>query len=416
MRVDNLRSLTLFLAVLSLPVHSSVAATPLPVSSPASQHPQQLERMHELVGGFIDDGKYAGAATMVVRNGKIVDWQSWGKASLRTNAPVEKDTIYRIYSLSKVITATAVLQLLEQNKLQLNQKVTDFIPEMQALRVYKNGTVDDIKHEEIKTPITIEMMLNHTAGFTYDFFNHSPVHSLYKKADLFNSESLDDFLGRVIELPLLAQPGEAFNYSISYDQLPVIIQRASGMKFEEYIRENITMPLKMSDTAYYVPKEEMHRLADIHFEKDGKLKAATKGIPHYADKGRGLNAGGAGMFSTIGDYARFAQYILNGGELDGKRILGEKTIALAMKNSLPEGSSAFIPSQGWGLMSGLFLDIPGETSPVSEGTFFWYGGSTTHFFADPAQNLIGLIFVQHVPMDAHGLFNPFRESVYQALD
>jgi len=306
--------------------------------------------------------------------------------------------------------------LLELNKIQLHQYVTDFIPELKALRVYKSGTVDDMELEEVKTPITIEMMLNHTAGFTYDFLNHSPVHSLYKKADLLNSASLDEFLGRVVELPLLAQPGETFNYSISYDILPILIQRASGMKFEDYIHENITKPLKMRDTAFYVPEAEMQRLADIHFEKNGKLKAATKGLTAYAERGRGFISGGQGIFSTIGDYARFAQCILNGGELDGKRILRERTIDLAMKNTLPEGSFAFIPAQGWGLISSLHVDIQGERSPVSEGTFFWYGGSTTYFFADPAQNLIGLIFVQHFPMDAHGLFKPFRKSIYQALD
>ncbi len=273
-----------------------------------------------------------------------------------------------------------------------------------------------MEREEVKTPITIKMMLNHTAGFSYDFFNHSPVHDLYKKADLLNSASLEEFLGRVVELPLLAQPGEAFNYSISHDILPIVIERASGMKFEDYIHEHIIEPLKMSNTAFYVPEAEMHRLADIHFEKDGKLKAVTKGYTAYAERGRGFISGGQGLFSTIGDYARFAQCILNGGELDGKRILDEKTIDLAMKNTLPDGSFAFIPSQRWGLMSGLYVDIQGETSPVSEGTFFWYGGSTTHFFADPEQNLIGLIFVQHFPMDAHGLFEPFRMSVYQALD
>ncbi|HAV63472.1 MAG TPA: serine hydrolase, partial [Verrucomicrobiales bacterium] len=132
--------------------------------------------------------------------------------------------------------------------------------------------------------------------------------------------------------------------------------------------------------------------------------------------GRGIPAGGAGLFSTIGDYARFAQCLLNGGELDGTRILGRKTIELALQDSLPEGVSAFAPSEGWGLMSALRLDMAGALEPVSEGTFYWSGAATTHFFVDPTEQLIGLVFCQHVPFDQHQLFTRFRTSIYQALE
>ena len=399
---------------------SSHAAIPLPVSAPADQQvdPERLKRMHDLVKSYITDGKHAGAATMVVRNGKIIDWQTWGKADIDSDEPVRKDTIFRIYSMTKVITSAAVLQLYEQNKLLLTQPVTDFIPELQGLKVFAGGTAEEPELAELKTPITIRMLLNHTAGFTYSFFKESPVHELYENADLWNAGSLDDFLESAARLPLLAQPGNSYHYGISDDILAIVVQRASGMPFEDYIAKNITGPLKMHDTAFHVPEEKLHRLASIHKHGEyGKLMVVEdEVIGAYAEKGRGIPSGGGGLFSTIGDYARFAQCLLNGGELDGVRILGRKTIELAMQNSLPEGAYAFSPTQVWGLMSGLLIDMPGSLEPVSEGTFTWSGAATTHFFADPSENLIGLIFTQHFPYDEHQLFTRFRISVYQALN
>jgi CubicO group peptidase (beta-lactamase class C family) len=191
------------------------------------------------------------------------------------------------------------------------------------------------------------------------------------------------------------------------------------MPFEEYIAANITAPLKMKDTAFYVPAEKLNRLVSIHKPgDDGELQLVTEDelIGAFTEKGRGVPSGGGGLFSTIGDYARFLQCLLNDGELDGARILGRKTIELAMQNSLPEGAFAFSPTMGWGLMSGLHIDMPASLEPVSEGTFTWSGAATTHFFADPTENLIGLIFTQHFPYNEHQLFTRFNISVYQALE
>ena len=411
---------SILISVLLFLAQTVNAAGPLPVSSPERQQidPARLERMHALVSGYVNDGKHAGAVAMVVRNGNIVDWQAWGESSLDTGEPIKKDSIFRIYSMSKIITSAAVLQLFEQNKLLLSQPVTDFVPELKELKVFAGGTTEALELEDIKTPITIRMLLNHTAGFTYGFFDESPVNELYKTADLWNASSLDDFLQRAATLPLIAQPGEAYHYGINNDILGLVVQRASGMSLQEYIAENITGPLKMKDTAFYVPEEKLNRLAAIHKHgDDGKLKVVEDDLlGAFTEKGYGVPSGGGGLFSTIGDYARFIQCLLNGGELDGVRILGRKTIELAMQNSLPEGEFAFSPSMGWGLMSGLHLDMPGSLEPVSEGTFTWSGAATTHFFADPAENLMGLIFTQHFPYDEHQLFTRFRISVYQALE
>ncbi len=408
--VCSVFSVVLFLA--------TSAFAQLPTTSPkrAGFDPVRLERVHELIASHIGSGKHAGAAVLIARHGKIVDFQTWGKRDIDSGAPVEKDTICRIYSMSKVVTAVAVLQLFEAGKVQLDSPVTNWLPELRGLKVFTGGTADAPQLVPATNVITVRMLLNHTAGFTYDFFAGSPVHDIYKRADLWNSTSLDDFLQRVAKLPLLAQPGTKFNYSIGDDVLGALIQRVSGESFEDYVARHITGPLRMNDTFFDVPPEKLARVSRLHEIKDGKLHTTPEILGTFAEKGRGIPCGGAGLFSTIGDYARFAQCLLNGGTLDGRRLLGRKTVELALKNTLPPGESAFSASEGWGLMSALRLDMAAAKEPASEGMFYWSGAATTHFFCDPKEDLVALVFCQHVPFDQHGLFTKFRTAVYQALE
>jgi CubicO group peptidase (beta-lactamase class C family) len=409
------------LAVLALTLHALPALhaqEPLPRALPkeAGFNPERLERAHALVRGEVDAGKHAGAVVLIARNGKLVDWKAYGRRDLDSGAPMETDTIVRIYSMTKVVTAVAALQLFEQNRFNLDSPVSQWLPELKDLQVFTGGTADAPQLVPARSPITVRMLLNHTAGFTYDFFSGSPVHDLYKKQDLWNSTSLDQFMGKVAKLPLLAQPGTAFHYSISDDILGALIQRVSGMTFEEFVARNITIPLHMRDTAFDVPPEKMGRLSQVHELRDGKLRTTPATIGAYAEAGRGFACGGAGLFSTIGDYARFAQCLLNGGELEGARILGRKTVELARLNSLPAGVNAFGPADGWGLFSAVRVDAAQAGEPLSEGTFYWSGAATTHFFVDPQEKLLSLVFCQHFPFDQHGLFTRFRTAVGQALE
>ena len=411
----------LLFAITPALVMSEPATMPLPVAEPATQQvsPEGLARLHALVGGMVDEGKHAGAATMVVRNGKIIDWQNWGMADIDDSKPIQNDTIFRIYSMTKVITSVAALQLVEQGKLELDQEVVDIIPELKGLKVYKSGTADDMVLEDVRTPMTVRMLLNHTAGFTYAFFKTNPVHDVYDESDLWKGNSLDDFLEVAAELPLLRQPGADYNYGISDDILAIVIERVSGVKFEDYIQRNITDPLGMVDTAYDLPESKWHRLATVYkYDDDGALVAEDedKLLSSHPMAGKGINSGGGGMFSTTGDYARFAQCLLNGGELEGVRIIQSDTLALAMEDSLPEGSFAFGPDQGWGLISGLQRAHPDSQSPLTPGSFTWSGAATTHFFADPSEQLIGIIMVQQFPYDPHQLFGSFRNAVYAAIE
>lgn len=412
------RLITVFAALL-FSIAPATSGSPLPSVPPqdAGVDPRRVSRVHELIESYVDEGKYAGAISLIARNGKIADWRAWGTRNVKTGAPMKKDTICRIYSMTKVITSVAALQLFEQGKVRLDSPVTDWLPELKHLKVFAGGTADAPQLVEVTNTLTIKMLLNHTGGFTYDFFGGSPVHELYKRADLWNSKSMDDFIRKTAQLPLLAQPGTAFHYGIGNDILGALIERVSGLPFEEYVARHITGPLKMNDTSFDVPKNKRDRVATLHeLGPDRKLRVTEPILGAYADPGQGIASGGAGLFSTIGDYARFAQCLLNDGELDGARILGRKTVELARLNSLPDGVYAFSPADGWGLFSAVRINAAVANEPVSSGAFFWSGAATTHFFVDPTEKLIALVFCQHVPFDEHGLFTRFRTTVEQAIE
>jgi len=398
-------------------VRAVTAADPFPHSTPEAEgfDPVRFDRIRTLVRGEVESGKVAGASVLVARRGKLVEYTSFGKRDILSGAPMETDTIVRIYSMSKVITAVAALQLFEQNRFNLDSPVETWLPELKGLQVLTGGTADAPQLTPASRPITVRMLLNHTAGFTYDFFSGSPVQELYKRVDLWNSPNLDALMAKVGKLPLLAQPGTAYNYGISDDVLGALIQRVSGISFEEFVARNITGPLKMHDTAFDVPEAKRSRLGQLHELRDGKLVTTPEILGAFAEPGRGIPCGGAGLFSTLGDYARFAQCLLQGGELEGARILGRKTVELARLNSLPPGVFAFSPSDGWGLFSAVRIDSARSGEPVSEGTFYWSGAATTHFFVDPKESLVALVFCQHLPFDQHGLFTRFRTAVSQAL-
>jgi len=397
---------------------ASLAGDPLPTARSRSvgMDPERLERVFDLVGTTVKDGKHAGASVLIARRGRIVGWRQFGVRDLDTGKPVEKDTIVRIYSMTKVVTAVAVLQLFEQNRFNLDSPIAEWLPELREPKVLTGGTADQPTLVPATAPITVRMLLNHTAGFTYDFFGGSPVHELYKRANLWESATLDEFMTKVGRLPLLAQPGTAYNYSISDDILGVLVQRVSGIRFEDYVAKHITLPLHMTDTAFDVPPSKMHRVSRLHEIRDGRLRTTPEILGAHAEAGRGIPCGGAGLFSTIGDYARFAQCLLNGGELDGTRILGRKTVELARMNSLPPGVNAFSASDGWGLFSAIRLDPARAGEPASAGTFFWSGAATTHFFVDPKEEIVALVFCQHLPFDQHSLFTRFRTAVMQAVE
>jgi CubicO group peptidase (beta-lactamase class C family) len=231
---------------------------------------------------------------------------------------------------------------------------------------------------------------------------------------------LNDFIRKVGKLPLRHHPSEAFTYGINTDALGALVERLSGQPFEEFLQRRLFRPLKMPDTSFDVPPEKRERLAKTYKHgPDGKFVEAEPLIGTFAEKGRGIDSGGAGLFSTVSDYARFAQMRCNGGQLDGVRLLGRKTVELMTANhllSLPESATASNRAQGFGLGVEVQLDLGRSGLPGSPGAFGWYGAATTYARIDPKERLVALAFAQHFPFNEHGLFAKFATGYYQALE
>jgi CubicO group peptidase (beta-lactamase class C family) len=399
---------------------SAFSAAPLPAGRPGALgfSPERLEKLHAMVQEHIDAEKHAGAISMIVRHGKIADWRAYGYRDLETKAPMERNTIVRIYSMSKIITSVAVLMLHEEGRFRLDQPIGDFIPELKKMKVFAGGTADAPVLVDAKSPITIKQLLTHTAGFTYDSTNN-PVEQLNGRADLWNAPNFKEFMTRVSQLPLAHQPGEAFLYGINTDVLGYLVEVVSGQKFEDFLQQRIFAPLKMTDTAFYVPETKTARMAKIYeLGPDGKLRPAKAILNSYHGPGQGFPSGGGGLYSTIDDYARFGQMLLNGGCLDGQQILGRKTVELMTVNHLnhlARQTHIWSESDGFGLGGSVRLDLAKGNSLGSIGQFGWSGAATTYFNLDPKEKTLALLFVQHFPHNQHGIFGKFSTLFYQSL-
>lgn len=415
--VAKAMGLFLILAILS----SRTLAQPLPTSTPEAEgfDVKRLGCMHALVQEYVTAGKHAGAVSLVVRHGKIVDWRAYGYRDLEAKLPMERNTIMRVYSMTKVITGVAVLQLFEQGRFRLSDPVANWIPELANPMVCIGGTPDSPRLEPARTGITIKMLMNHTAGLTYDDdYSSKLVGEIYERANLWNSSSLDEFVGKLSQMPLVSQPGTEFNYSVGFDVLGLLIERISGETFDTYCRKHIFEPLGMKDTGFDVPPEKMDRVATL-YTRDPNGTLCESEVPHgaYAEENRGIVGGGGGAFSTIADYARFAQMLLNGGQLEGVRILGRKTVEFALANSLshlPRVTYSWSECEGWGLFCAVRIDLGKGDDLGSVGAFSWNGFATTDFLADPQEQLLMLLFAQYVPED-EPFYMKFRNTVYQAL-
>jgi len=401
-------------------VPTAAPTTPLPAATPESQgmSSERLARVRAEIQRFVDEGKHAGAVTLVARNGKIVDWAAYGKRDLEAGLPMEKDTIVRIYSMSKIVTSVAALILLEEARFRLDDPIGDYLPELAHMKVLTGGTAEKPLLADAKRPITIKHLFTHTSGLTYDF-GDSPVEKLNRAAKLPEAPSLADFVVRVSRLPLAHEPGERFDYGVSIDVLGALVEKVSGKPFGAFLEERVFRPLGMKDTGFSVPEAKQSRLAKIYEkDKDGKLQPAKPLFGIQPSPGPKLESGGAGLFSTAGDYARFMQMLLNGGQLDGVRVLSRKTVELMMANHLnhmERTTHQFSESDGFGLGGGVRLDIAKSNTLGSVGQFGWDGAATTYARLDPKERIVMILLVQHFPFDEYKVFGRFSTLVYAAI-
>jgi CubicO group peptidase (beta-lactamase class C family) len=395
-RLLAIASFALFVQAAPAAVHD------LPAAKPESEG-MSTERLARLSAGMrelVEQGRLAGAVTMVARHGKVVEFDAAGKRDIGANSPMQKDSIFRIYSMSKPITGVAMMILFEEGKWQLNDPVSKYIPEFANLKVYGTDAHNNVVMKEQAHPMTMVELMSHTGGLTYGFFSSTPVDKMQVEADVLNpNNSLDEFIKRVAKLPLNSQPGSEWHYSISVDIQGYIVQKLSGMPFEEFLDKRIFKPLGMVDTAFYVPKEKLGRFAQFYnYDKDGKMQVVgvKELLNHDFAAKPALPSGGGGLVSTASDYMRFCEMLRNGGELDGTRILSPLTVELMRTNVLPPTIPVVSPGTGFGLDFAVYIDPVAAGGYYAKGSYFWGGAAGTWFWIDPVNDLIVIGMIQQV--------------------
>jgi CubicO group peptidase (beta-lactamase class C family) len=375
-------------------------------------------RLAQLTSGMkelADQGKLSGIVTMVARDGKVVHFETAGTRDISSGAPMKKNSIFRIYSMSKPITGVAMMMLFEEGKWQLNDPVSKHIPEFANLKVAvvnpRNGTVTQVAPNH---PMTMRELMSHTGGLTYGVFGSTPVDKMYTDVNVLDAtQPLQAMIDKLAKIPLLLQPGEQWNYSVSVDVQGYLVEKLSGQSFPDFLRTRIFVPLKMTDTAFYVPAEKMDRFAAFYtYDKERKLVPSPSA--DYS-KQPALPSGGGGLVSTATDYMRFCQMLLNGGELDGVRLLSPLSVKLMRTNVLPDSARHMGPGTGFGLDFAVVDDPMAAGGYGGEGTFYWGGYAGTWFWIDPVYKLIFVGMIQHRGDGMPDVRGASRSLTYQAI-
>jgi CubicO group peptidase (beta-lactamase class C family) len=394
----------------------SLAAGALPEDVGLSS--DRLGRIDNVMQQYVDEGKVAGVVTLVERKGQIVHHKAFGKSDIEADTLMTTDALFRIASMSKPITCTAVMILYERGAFLLNDPVSKYIPEFAHPKVLVRSDDGTIEREPARREIAIRHLLNHTSGLTYGSGAHA---DLYKSANITSGLSpSDDTIGamvkRLAKLPLISHPGEEVHYGLSIDVLGYLVEVVSGQDLRTFCRKEIFEPLGMKDTDFVLPEKKLPRLARLYYLTDsGQLeKDATD--PAFLTH-QPLFAGGAGLISTVFDYARFAEMILNNGQLDGVRIISRKTVELMTSNSLGDLYGPFRYNSGDKMGYGFGIRTErGEFDELeSLGIVGWDGAYFTRFWIDPEEQLIGVFMTQMRDYWQTDLATKYRVLVYQAI-
>ena len=383
-----------------------------------------LERIAPALQAYVDSGKLPGLLAVVARHGKLAYVASVGSMDMEHRHPMEPDAVFRLFSMTKPITSTAVMQLYEHGKLRLDDPVSKYIPAFAGVKVYAGGSAAQPVLRDPDRPVTVADLLTHTAGLTYGVFDSTAVDTIYRRAGLYNPRwttgQLADSLAR---LPLVFSPGSKWNYSYATDVLGRVVEVVSGTTLDRYLDSALFRPLGMRMTAFHATQAmDGHIMPAYSRGADGKLQAMSPLLwPEYTAEGR-LLSGGGGLLSTAGDYLRFAQMLLNGGELDGQRVLKRETVALMLQNHLPPGLTPITITRDWppgrsGFGYGGAVRVDSNSAvPGSPGMFRWAGYGTTFFWIDPKADLIAMIWTQYLPVTEHwSLDSQFQRLVYAAV-
>ena len=407
------------------------ALTPAPSPEALGFDAQRLAKLDAYMAKVVADGRVAGMSTLLARHGQVVSEKMYGVKSLATGAPLTRDTIFRLYSMSKPITGVAMMMLFEDGRWQLDDPITKFVPEFKALKVMSGADENGRRSiQDMQRPPTMRELMSHTAGFGYGLSDQHPVDKLYREKGVLAANGLADMIKRTAEIPLMFQPGTKWSYSSAVDIQGYIVEKLSGEKFGDFLQRRIFTPLKMTDTAFYVSADKASRLSAVYAgnPKTGKIEEVTElfggKLPTYLEP-PAMESGGGGLVGTIGDYARFAQMIANKGELDGVRLLSPASVEMMGTNMIP--ASALVASNGNGVARfneavGFGLDFMVVNDPRAAGTLegkgsmSWGGAAGTWFWVDPTNDVIFVGMIQRMG-DTGGdpLGSMARTLTYQAL-
>src|SRR5262245_4247678 len=414
--MKSVRNLCSFLLLVLLTTAAGAAELPTARPESVGMSSQRLGKLKSEMQGLVDRNQLPGVVTMVAKDGKVVEFEVAGKRDVESAAPLQKDSIFRIYSMSKPITGVAMMMLFEEGKWQLNDPVSKHIPEFANLKVAKvnpqNGSVTQVAPDH---PMTMRELMSHSGGLTYGVFGSTAVDKMYTDVNVLDRDAtLQAMIDKLGKIPLLHQPGERWHYSVSVDVQGYLVEKLSGQPFAEFLKQRIFDPLGMKDTAFYVPADKLNRFVSFYtYDKDRKF-VAHPGIPDFS-KPPGAPSGGGGLVSTAMDYMRFCQMLLNGGELDGHRLLSPLSVQLMRSNVLPATARTMGPGTGFGLDFAVVEDPVAAGGYGGEGTFYWGGYAGTWFWIDPVYNMIvvGMIQIRgDGSPDVRGLS---RNLTYQAI-
>ncbi len=400
------------------------AAEPLPMVTPEEVgfSAERLERLDDFLQELIDERQRAGFVYLVARHGKVAHFAAKGWADIEKKRPMTPETIFSIWSMTKPIAVATLLSLYEEGRFDLQDDLSTYIPAFAKTKVLVGK---DEEGEPIfvdgQRAIEIWHLLSHSSGMSYDFWGDE-LAPLYEKAELWNAKTREDYANRVAAIPLLFEPGTGMNYAVGIDVSTRLVEIFAEKSFEAAMLERVLKPLGMVDTDYYVPKKKLDRFAQMYklTEAGDDLELAWGEASAPTEKPV-LPSGGGGLYSTVPDFWRFAQMLLNGGELDGVRVLGRKTVDLMSADALPAGTPVVVGNEqfhrGFGFGYGVaVMRNPAHNQIIgSAGEFYWEGGSNVYFWCDPEEDLVAVLMYQYRPGGGDWVYRRFKSLVYQAL-
>jgi len=410
-----------FAATICLPV--ILIASELPTASPeqVGLSAEKLQSARAAMQKLVDDNRIAGGVFVVARRGKVVQFETCGLMDIEEQKPIKRDTIFRIYSMSKPITSVAAMILYEQGKLKLDDPVSKYIPQFEGLKVVADPDAEEIKQVSAKREMTVRDLMRHTSGLTYGFFGNTAVDMLYRKSIQLGGGgvSLEEITKNLAKIPLLYQPGTKWHYSVSTDVLGRIVEVVSGQNLDKFFAEHIFEPLGMEDTAFFVPKEKIHRFSTNYGSNpQGSLQPIDKPETSRYTEMPTFLSGGGGLVSTAGDYMRFCLMLLNKGQFDGKRLLKTETVEMMAKDQLPEQAYPIGTGDRAGVGFGLGFSVRVELSdaaPASRiGEYGWGGMASTHFWISPKDEIAVVALTQFIPY-SNQTERTLKPIIYEAI-